>query len=150
MSSITYVLDTNILVAAVRDSPIWQKLKAIETLTPANSYISIVSQAEILSLAAQFKWGTEKIAKLQHFLDTLNVIPIHSPQIVEAYVAIDIYSQKLADIVYPPNFSPKNMGKNDIWIAASAVVSNSKLVSTDADFLHLDSIFLDFVFIKNE
>jgi tRNA(fMet)-specific endonuclease VapC len=147
MSKDTFVLDTNILVAAVRNSPVWQNIKATQELSPENSYISVVSEAEIFSLAAQFKWRNDKIEKLQTFLDTLNIIPINNPQLVKAYVAIDVYSQKLADVPYPPNFTPRNMGKNDIWIAATAVVTNSKLISTDADFLHLDRIFLDFVMI---
>jgi tRNA(fMet)-specific endonuclease VapC len=34
------------------------------------------------------------------------------------------------------------MGKNDLWIAATASLLNLKLVTTDGDFDHLDSSFL--------
>lgn len=90
----TFVLDTNILVAEVRNSPIWQNIKATQELSFENSYISVVSEGEIFSLAAQFKWGDDKIEKLQTFLDTLNIVPINNPQLVRTYVAIDDYNLK--------------------------------------------------------
>jgi tRNA(fMet)-specific endonuclease VapC len=34
------------------------------------------------------------------------------------------------------------MGKNDLWIAASAHVLGATLITTDNDFTHLDSIFI--------
>jgi tRNA(fMet)-specific endonuclease VapC len=34
------------------------------------------------------------------------------------------------------------MGKNDIWIAATASALNAILVTTDTDFAHLDNEFL--------
>jgi tRNA(fMet)-specific endonuclease VapC len=34
------------------------------------------------------------------------------------------------------------MGKNDLWIAATASLLNLKLITTDADFDHLDSSFI--------
>jgi hypothetical protein len=49
--------------------------------------ILVVSEGEIFSLATQFKWGNDKLEKLQTFLDTLNIIPINNPQLVKAYVA---------------------------------------------------------------
>lgn len=38
--------------------------------------------------------------------------------------------------------SSRNIGKNDLWIAATASVLNIPLITTDKDFLHLDKIFL--------
>jgi tRNA(fMet)-specific endonuclease VapC len=34
------------------------------------------------------------------------------------------------------------MGKNDLWIAATASLLNLKLVTTDRDFDHLETSFL--------
>ncbi len=39
--------------------------------------------------------------------------------------------------------SARNMGKNDLWIAATAHVLGAKLLTTDADFNHLNEVFLD-------
>ena len=36
------------------------------------------------------------------------------------------------------------MSKNDLWIAATAHVSQAALLSTDKDFAHLDKIWFDF------
>ncbi len=36
------------------------------------------------------------------------------------------------------------MSKNDLWIAATAHVSQAVLLSTDNDFAHLDKIWFDF------
>jgi predicted nucleic acid-binding protein len=43
--------------------------------------------------------------------------------------------------------SSRNMGKNDIWIAATASVLNATLVTTDADFDHLNGVFLTVAYI---
>jgi predicted nucleic acid-binding protein len=55
-----YVLDTNILVLAVRKAEIWQKVRATLSLNSSNMLISIVSQGELYSLADQFGWGNSK------------------------------------------------------------------------------------------
>lgn len=34
------------------------------------------------------------------------------------------------------------MGKNDLWIASLAALLSLKLVTTDADFDHLNQVFL--------
>ena len=48
---------------------------------------------------------------------------------------IELYSQgKLASV----DFTPRNMSKNDLWIAATAYVTNATLVTTDKDFDHLN------------
>jgi tRNA(fMet)-specific endonuclease VapC len=39
------------------------------------------------------------------------------------------------------------MGKNDLWIAATASVLKARLLTTDHDFDHLDGIFLDVLYI---
>jgi predicted nucleic acid-binding protein len=39
--------------------------------------------------------------------------------------------------------SSRNMGKNDLWIAATAYALNAVLLTTDADFDHLHQIFFE-------
>lgn len=142
------LLDTNILVLAVRESPIWNKIEAKFEIKFCDAYISIVSQAEILSLANQFDWGERKVEKLHEILAELNIINIDAMQIVNAYIDIDLYSQKqLRNVEYPSDFTPRNMGKNDLWIAATANAANIPLISTDKDFSHLNDIFIDFIWV---
>jgi len=40
------------------------------------------------------------------------------------------------------------MGKNDLWIAATASATSAKLLTSDQDFLHLDEVYLDLALIK--
>lgn len=42
------------------------------------------------------------------------------------------------------------MGKNDIWIAATASVFNLRLITTDKDFDHLDGVYIDLEYIPLE
>jgi len=42
----------------------------------------------------------------------------------------------------PSPSSAIKMGKNDLWIAATAVVENAELITTEKDFIHLDGEFL--------
>jgi predicted nucleic acid-binding protein len=46
--------------------------------------------------------------------------------------------------------SARNMGKNDLWIAATASVLKAKLLTTDRDFDHLDSEFLEVIYIDTK
>ena len=39
------------------------------------------------------------------------------------------------------------MGKNDIWIAATAHASKATLLSTDKDFDHLDGVWLKRLYV---
>lgn len=39
--------------------------------------------------------------------------------------------------------SARNMGKNDLWIAASAIVLKATLLTTDKDFDHLSPSFIN-------
>ena len=46
--------------------------------------------------------------------------------------------------------SARNMGKNDIWIAATAAVIGAKLITIDNDFDHLNGAFLEVIKIDNK
>lgn len=127
---IQYLLDTNILLAYVRWQALAQYIEAtyqLGTRRPA-PIISIVSEAEIWVLAAQNQWGTFKRRMLEEkMLDFLTIIPIPYKDVVAAYVEIDNYSRRNGRV----------MGKNDIWIAATARVEKATILTTDRDFDHL-------------
>lgn len=59
---------------------------------------------------------------------------------------MDAYSKHKDSVrKYPKGYSSIKVGKNDLWIAATAQVTNSKLVTTDRDFDHLDGVFIDVI-----
>jgi len=134
------LLDTNILVYITRTK---HRNSVIDFIAPsgANLYVSIASVGEIRSLAIKNKWRTPRLKLIENFWDKVNVIEI-TQLYITAYAQIDAYSQRsnpgFADYQFA---TPRNMGKNDLWIAALATILNLELITTDADFDHLHNVF---------
>ncbi len=123
------LLDTNIFVQLIRDDRVGKRLKENRQLlmTDVTPAFCIVTEGEIRSLAYQFNWGADKVKRMRFLLEYFRRIPIDTPDVMEAYAAIDAYSKS----------SGLNMGKNDVWIAATAHVTGFELVTADGDFSHL-------------
>lgn len=140
-----FILDTNICLAFVRGHESYKTIEKELNLDSEESIniISVVTKAELLSLGKKRGWGNSKLDKLNRLLDKLYIIDINNSdiQLIKAYYTIDSYSQgKLEG--QPLKSSAKNMGKNDLWIAATAQVANAELVTMDGDFDHLNSHFI--------
>jgi tRNA(fMet)-specific endonuclease VapC len=144
-----YVWDTNILLHYLRDSPLSRDIDVRFNPLDANlheSILSVVSVGEIRSIAKINNWGAKRLEKIEILCDELLVTDINSEDIIERYADIDAFSQgKLTGI--PLNMSSRNMGKNDLWIAATASVLDATLLTTDIDFEHLDEVFLKLAII---
>jgi tRNA(fMet)-specific endonuclease VapC len=136
------LLDTNIILYVTKTNDF---SKTLPFINPERSilYVSIVSEAEIRSLALRNKWGAKRLDYLNDFLDKCSIVAVNE-LLVSSYVEIDSYSQRLN-----PNFTsypfdtPRNMGKNDLWIASLAAFLGLRLVTTDSDFDHLHNIFFE-------
>ncbi len=140
--------DTNILLAIIRSN----QDSILNFLNPkgVKIYISVVTEAEIKSIALRAKWGALRLAKLDALLDRVNIMEI-TQHYINSYIEIDTYSQcSNPDFTDYPFKSPRNMGKNDLWIASLAALLGLKLVTTDADFDHLNKIFFEVDKIKSE
>lgn len=126
-----HLLDTNVLVALIRAGVLGQHIDA--TFQPRQArfkpLVSVVSVGEIYSLARQFGWGPKKIAEVTKLLENLVVEDINAPEILAAYGEIDHASREIG----------RPMGKNDVWIAATAKVTGATLLTTDRDFDHLSA-----------
>jgi len=134
--------DTNILVYLVRDLNHRQIAK---TINPDNQkvFISVATVGEIKSIALQNNWGSKRLQSLAEILDKLFTIEINE-NLVNIYSEIDAFSQRRNPSYADYPFStPRNMGKNDLWIASTAALLGLKLVTTDADFNHLHQVFID-------
>ncbi|MCY7327000.1 MAG: PIN domain-containing protein, partial [Saprospiraceae bacterium] len=104
--------------------------------------ISVIVIGEIKSFATQSEWGAKRWAELHDLLDKFIKLDIRYGIIDDRYAEIDTFSQnKLPQ--RPLGLTPRNMGKNDLWIAATASVLGAKLLTTDGDFNHLHGVFLD-------
>jgi len=79
---------------------------------------------------------------MESFFAQLLIADINTERIIRRYAEIDAFSQnKLPGKAL--HFTARNMGKNDLWIAATTSVLGATLLTTDADFDHLDEVFLD-------
>jgi tRNA(fMet)-specific endonuclease VapC len=130
-----YLLDTNVVVELIRGNRrgkyIDEKFKlsrSIDTL-----HISVVTIGETLALARSLGWGKEKSEALKSILKQLIILDINNDEILNAYASIDHYSLR----------SGVRMGKNDVWIAATAHASETVLLTSDRDFDHLDGKWID-------
>lgn len=144
-----YVLDTNIILFYLKDGPTKELIET--TYGPFASdntaIISIVTVAEIKALAQKNKWGDKRIKIVEKILGRLAVIEITYGELLDAYAEIDAFSQGKLD--QPSSFSARNMGKNDLWIAATTKITNSTLLTSDRDFDHLQGNYFEVLLIEN-
>ena len=139
----TYLWDTNILIHYIRNSEKYSEWNSRYAFfdNPNQVVLSVINIGEIESLAYQLNWGTSRRQRLQFVIKQTRLLNIYEESIY-AYAEIDAFSQnKLPN--RPLGISARNMGKNDIWLAATAHVGQFKFVTTDNDFDHLDTVFID-------
>ena len=136
------LFDTNMLIYLARDK---SGYKVLQTINPDNRniHVSFASIAEIESIAFQQNWPKSKRQRLELALDEAQIIEL-SDIFLTTYIDLDAYSQRNhpAFSTYPFKTS-RNMGKHDLWIAATASLLNLTLITTDGDFDHLHGAFLN-------
>jgi tRNA(fMet)-specific endonuclease VapC len=136
------IFDTNIVLAIIR---LKKTFELLNFLNPEKKkiYVNVAIEAELKSIALQNYWGQHKINKLDFFLDSFSFLEV-TKSLINTYVQIDSFSQRRNPEFTKYDFNtPKNMGKNDLWIASTANLLNLELVTTDADFAHLHNVFLE-------
>lgn len=126
------LLDTNVLINLIRS----------KALLPSSSGISIITVGELKAFAVKRNWGYQKRAALEKIFGEIPILGIE-PSLTDVYATIDAYSQGvLLSDPLPPGVTARNMGKNDIWIAATALFYDAELHTSDNDFDHLPAIGL--------
>ena len=136
-----FLLDTTVLVHYTRGKELaaWienrYQLQKLSASTPP--LICEVTVGELYSLALQNKWNEKQWKELKRLIGMCVVVPVSLNGVHQAYAEIDCFSQKSA-----PIFTPRNMGKNDVWIAATAHVTKATLLTCDHDFDHLNPQWL--------
>lgn len=138
----SYTLDSNILIHIIRETPLADYVRQtyqplLATPRPA---ISVVTEGELRSLAVQWKWGKRKKDQARFLVNYFYRVDVNLEDVFSAYATIDSYSESVG---HP-------MGKNDLWIAAAAYVTNSILITTDKDFDHLQPGFISVDWIDPE
>lgn len=135
MRSITgYLLDTGIVIELMKQTALGRFVDRKFGLGAglSRNVISVVTVGEALVAAEMLKWGSERKEELWTLLNQIEWIDINDRMIFEAYALIDVHERR----------SGRHMKKNDLWIAATAHVTEMPLLTTDSDYDYLDPVFL--------
>lgn len=146
----TYVLDTNIIILIGRSLDFQARLdKEFDLFDPeVVKLISVVTKGEIQVSTPPHIVGIKRSNRQQRALNTVSVIPVVE-ELVDLYAEIDLFSRGKHP-TRPLTGSARIMGKNDIWIAATAAHYNAELITTDRDFEHLNGEFLTVHYLEQE
>lgn len=142
-----YLLDTNLYITFVRRRQFTDYINKKYRKKGNILFTSCVVEGELKSFALQRKWGFNKIQRMEKILSGFTIYPIKTNKIIEKYAEIDAFSQGKHPTI-PLNTSARNMGKNDLWIAATASVLDATLITMDKDFEHLNEVFFDVICIN--
>lgn len=129
------LLDTNILVQLVRANRLGEAIDSRFQLTASieKPLVCVVTVGELLALAKKLGWGSSKIRLLEDLLQQFTLLDIHSEEVLSTYAELDFFLQR----------NGKSVEQNDIWIAATTIVAEAHLLTTDKDFDPLYPTFLD-------
>ncbi|MEM8582844.1 MAG: PIN domain-containing protein [Bacteroidota bacterium] len=146
-----YLLYTNIIVSYSRQSEINRKIEDEYQLFGLgnNLAISIVSVGELNAIKEKFNLGKNRRMAIDVMIGQFAKLNIDTKEILNLYGKIDAFSQGKS-LSKSSKFSSRNMGKNDLWIAATASAYDLTLVTMDKDFEHLDGVFLNLEFVDIE
>jgi tRNA(fMet)-specific endonuclease VapC len=116
------LLDTNVILYLLRGRAAGQWIKQTYQLDSRTErpFVSMISVGEILAIAERQNYGSEKRDSLRTLLEELVIIEIKT-LIAEEYGKIQALLQQQ---VLP-------IGENDTWIAATAAVTGSTLLTSD-------------------
>lgn len=138
-----YLLDTNIIILLIKNKQFGKYFETeFQLKYPDDLYYTHISLGEVDSIVKQNKWGQQKLTHLSNILQGFGLLEATDVQTIQNYGTIDAFSQgKLQNQALPQGMSARNMGKNDLWIAAMAMTLQATLITTDKDFHHLDTNF---------
>ncbi len=129
------LLDTSILIHLLRATALGSRVADEHSLRSRGErpLVSIVSVGEAMAFAKKRGWGAPKVSKLRELIHQLVVVDINSHDVLDSYATLDAFCEGKG----------RALGKNDLWIAATTMVTGALLLTTDKDFdpLH-DASFL--------
>ena len=141
-------MDTNVLIIYTRGG---EKVGLLENtlnlLSRDNDvFVSVATIAELRSFILQRDYGARRIRNLEELLSQFTILDINTEDILNKYAEIDAFSNDKLKLK-KSFFTARNMGKNDLYITATTGVYNLTLVTTDEDFNHLATDYLQLLYI---
>lgn len=129
-----YIPDTSIVIHYARKSPVAHYVEQTYALRTGGSrlLVSIITYGELRAFALWREWGDAKRRLADDLLNICDTQPIDREEILDAYALLSAYSLRIG----------RTMGDNDLWIAATAFVTGATLLTTDKDFDHLHSVYI--------
>ena len=120
------LLDTSVLVHLARGKQAAEIIDSSYALRGRKErpLISVVTQGEMMAFARNHGWGDDKVGRLRVLLKELVTIDINSPDIIDRYAVLSDFCLR----------NGLSVGDNDRWIAATAAVTDSWLLTADKDF----------------
>lgn len=85
-----------------------------------------------MAFARKLGWGGARLEALEELFGDLIIVDL-TDEILEIYAEMDAFLER----------SGKPIQQNDVWIAATAAVTGSHLLTTDKDFDPLYPAYLD-------
>ena len=104
---------------------------------PERPILSTIVEGEMRALARKWNWGNGKLEALESLFTKFVRLDPGAPEIVKAYA--ELYC------VARDNGNP--CGENDLWIAATALVTSACILTCDKDFLWLDPNYVSVCYI---
>lgn len=129
------VLDTSILVYILQGNERGRDFTTRYNLDDPQHdiLISIVTVAELRTLAFTRQWGEKKLSRLDELLSTYHIINISDERIIESYINMKAYSRNQHPTIKRKGAAVKT-SDNDLWIASSAHVISADVITNDNDF----------------
>ena len=92
-----------------------------------------MSEGVLRSLALQFNWSSHRRSQSDFICNYFQRLDLDNQYILNAYATIDAHTRMLG----------RPMGKNDLWIAATAHVFKARILTTDRDFDIIHPMFVE-------
>jgi tRNA(fMet)-specific endonuclease VapC len=126
------LLDTSIVIHIARPTQLGNQLVGQHPLhqRAERPLISVVTLGELMAFARKRNWGAPKMARLRETLQQLVPVDINSSAVIDKYAEVDALCEARG----------WSLGKNDLWIAATAAATGSLLLTTDKDFNPLHEV----------
>jgi tRNA(fMet)-specific endonuclease VapC len=120
------LLDTSVLLHLLRATALGSRIADEHSLKNRGErpLTSIVCVGEALAFAKKRGWGAPRVSKLHELIHQLVIVDINSIEILEGYATADAFCEGRGKV----------LGKNDLWIAATAAATGALLLTTDKDF----------------